>query len=322
MGFPQFDFGGECGVSLFFVLSGFVLSLRYSGEVREGSFQHKQFFLHQLSKFYPLHLALLALILILNYRNLDLAWLLKFAPQVVLLQSWIPNVEYYFAGNAVSWFLSDIVFFYALFPYLCKALWGRRSCVILGMLIVLIIYAIYLALVPPARYNDLLYAPPYVRVIDFALGILGHRLYCFLLSRIQSQRCAVLLELLAVLVFANSYLVYPEVCNRVHCAALFFPVSLICVVAFAVSDRFNTPLTRLLHSRVLTFCGTLTFEIFLLHPQINWSVYVMLCKIGFPPNRWALFLCCFASILLISYLVKRYFTAPVARRISERLVRQ
>lgn len=32
-----FDFGGECGVSFFFVLSGFVLSYAYGEKVRDGS---------------------------------------------------------------------------------------------------------------------------------------------------------------------------------------------------------------------------------------------------------------------------------------------
>ena len=34
----SFDFGGECGVSFFFILSGFVLSLAYSGKIADGTF--------------------------------------------------------------------------------------------------------------------------------------------------------------------------------------------------------------------------------------------------------------------------------------------
>ncbi|HCC87982.1 MAG TPA: acyltransferase, partial [Prevotella sp.] len=52
----SFDFGGESGVCLFFVISGFVLSLAYTGKVGDGLFDSKRFIVRQLVKFYPLTL--------------------------------------------------------------------------------------------------------------------------------------------------------------------------------------------------------------------------------------------------------------------------
>ncbi|WP_374211133.1 acyltransferase family protein [Hoylesella buccalis] len=45
-----FDFGGECGVSFFFILSGFVLSLGYGPRVSRGEFRTRQFFWRHFMK--------------------------------------------------------------------------------------------------------------------------------------------------------------------------------------------------------------------------------------------------------------------------------
>lgn len=64
MNSEEFCFGGDCGVSFFFMLSGFVLCHAHGKEVTDSRFGHKRFILRQLSKIYPLHIAtLLATIL-------------------------------------------------------------------------------------------------------------------------------------------------------------------------------------------------------------------------------------------------------------------
>lgn len=55
----KFDFGGECGVSFFFILSGFVLSYAYGEKVKTGQFRTWSLLRRQLLKFYPLHLLML-----------------------------------------------------------------------------------------------------------------------------------------------------------------------------------------------------------------------------------------------------------------------
>ena len=42
-GIGPFDAGGDCGVAFFFMLSGFVVSLGYGRQIREGSFQYGRF---------------------------------------------------------------------------------------------------------------------------------------------------------------------------------------------------------------------------------------------------------------------------------------
>lgn len=104
--FQALDAGGDCGVAFFFLLSGFTLSLGYDESLRNGSFRYKTFLCRRLRKIYPLHLLCLLFFLLASGCTLDG----KVALNALLLQSWIPDANYYFSCNSVSWFLSTICF--------------------------------------------------------------------------------------------------------------------------------------------------------------------------------------------------------------------
>lgn len=309
MGFPAFDFGGESGVAFFFVLSGFVLSLRYGESVMAGEFRQGRFMKHQIAKFYPLHLAILALTVCLNYRNVDGHYLLMMLPSVLLVQSWLLRPEFYFAGNAVSWFLCDIIFLYLLFPYIYKVMAKRRYGIIIAALLA---YFVYIACVPKDRYNDFVYAFPPSRIFDFAIGIMCYRLYSRFAIRVDSAKKACCIELIAIAVAVATYLVYPMVDPRLHCAALLWPMSMACVVAFAVSDKWPTAMSRLLHNSWLTACGAVSFEFFLLHPIINCNAFVFLNKVGLSNHSIIELAVCLCAVVLFSWLTNRYFTRRAA----------
>lgn len=93
-----FDAGGDCGVSFFFLLSGFVCSWGYGGKIENGTFHYGRFLWKRFKKLYPLHLICLLFFLLVSHAPLDEKVLLN----VLLLQSWIPDIDYYFACNSVS----------------------------------------------------------------------------------------------------------------------------------------------------------------------------------------------------------------------------
>ena len=103
-----FDAGGDCGVAFFFMLSGFVCSLGYGHRLREGTFNYAGFIWKRFMKLYPLHLLCLLFYLVVSHSPLDLKVLLN----ILLLQSWVPDADWYFSCNSVSWFLSSLLFCY------------------------------------------------------------------------------------------------------------------------------------------------------------------------------------------------------------------
>jgi peptidoglycan/LPS O-acetylase OafA/YrhL len=62
---PDFAAKGYLGVELFFVLSGFVISYVYQGQVERGGFRYGAFLWARLARVYPLHLATLGAVLLM-----------------------------------------------------------------------------------------------------------------------------------------------------------------------------------------------------------------------------------------------------------------
>ena len=129
-----FDAGGDCGVAFFFMLSGFVCTLGYGHRLREGIFNYGGFIWKRFRKLYPLHLLCLLFYLVVSHSPLDLKVLLN----ILLLQSWVPDADWYFSCNSVSWFLSSLLFCYLVFP------WAYRHLSKYLTLAIFIAYAVLL----------------------------------------------------------------------------------------------------------------------------------------------------------------------------------
>lgn len=114
---------GYVGVSLFFVLSGFILAYTYF-EHAERPPRPRPFYEARVARIYPVYLVGLAIALPFGVRDLlrladagaQARGLVAWAAETLLLQGWHPETA---CGlNCPGWSLSVEVFFYALFPFL------------------------------------------------------------------------------------------------------------------------------------------------------------------------------------------------------------
>ncbi|WP_079148550.1 acyltransferase family protein [Streptomyces agglomeratus] len=115
---------GTAAVSLFFVLSGFVLTLSARGPGTARSFWRRRF-----ARLFPSHLVVLAALMLLM-RGAGVAWpgdglpntpppsLLGDLSNALLLNTLVPLPQFLFAGNPVTWSLACELLFYLLFPWL------------------------------------------------------------------------------------------------------------------------------------------------------------------------------------------------------------
>ncbi len=175
---------GSMSVSLFFVLSGFILSMRYLGD---GSVpvDRRAFWLARFARIYPLYLAALVLsvpLMGVMYAR-ALSWSL--VPHALLLQAWSPSTTY--AWNAPGWSLSAEAFFYATFPFLAPRLVGKGSPrrLAAGMLLLWLASwttVVLLARTPPGAPDAVMLHPvftfPLFRLPEFLMGVCVGRLYC------------------------------------------------------------------------------------------------------------------------------------------------
>ena len=282
-----FDAGGDCGVAFFFILSGFVCSLGYGKRLREGQFSYGDFLWKRVRKLYPLHLFCLLFYLLVSHAPLDLKVLLN----ALLLQSWIPDADWYFSCNKVSWFLSSLLFCYLVFPWVYRHLSKYLTLIILTAYI-----AVY-CLTPYDRVNAVLYVFPAVRFVDFYIGML--------LCQFYEQKKALVFpkgtELWLMLVLLLTLAVYPFVDAKLRNAPLYWVVLIPVILVFVHEKGF---VSRMLKTRPMLFLGSLTMPLFLTHQMI---IGILIHRLPEMPVMLMLAVCVFVA-LIISWGVQIIFS--------------
>lgn len=106
---------GEFPVAIFFVISGFVLSLSKGEKLQKEVLGNRNFFLSRIIKLYPLHILILAILILLDWRlGRILPWY-QILSHSLLIQTWYPAHDFMAHLNAATWFISDLIFFYLIF---------------------------------------------------------------------------------------------------------------------------------------------------------------------------------------------------------------
>lgn len=175
-GIPYKDFNLGQGVSLFFILSGFILAYVYPQLENAG--RVRQFLRARIARIWPAHFAtfILGFFLIPYFWNTPTA-----VANLLLIQSWIPFSSYYYAYNAVSWSISTEFFFYLAFPLLIwrwNRSWLVKTALSAGLLLLLMVLCNHYNL-PEIGTNDgtlpskhaLLYISPLGRLFEFVAGM-------------------------------------------------------------------------------------------------------------------------------------------------------
>lgn len=313
-----FDFGGECGVSFFFVLSGFILSYAYGERILEGQFRLGAFLKRQLAKIYPLHLLTFFIMIVLDIRLGQFYHWTKLLANMLLLQSWVPADSFYFVANGSSWFLSDLMFFYLIFPFLYKLITrARLLCLAICAATVLTLYVLLATSIPQDMVNPLLYISPVTRSIEFALGILLHRYYKSRRGQRESGwlcncsiTAATIVELAMVALVAGSFFVYECSSPGFRCASMFWLITPLVIYTFVIADKGRGLITQLLHHPAMMWLGSISLEIYLTHYVTMRILYSIMLSCGYGEEYRFMPLVILATIMvivLVSYITKRTF---------------
>lgn len=180
---------GYCGVTLFFVLSGFVLALNYFDSFRHPSAGGTyRYFVARFARIYPLYILIIFYFVVRQHmlgETADGWW-----RSALALQAWDPNLDHAYAFDPPAWSISVEFFLYACFPLLVPliAKLRRPRTVLLaagGVAIAMGALAAWFVFdgrgelfwTDPGSAHRWLYRTPLTRLGDFALGILAARLY-------------------------------------------------------------------------------------------------------------------------------------------------
>ncbi|MFI6098246.1 acyltransferase family protein [Lentzea sp. NPDC051213] len=254
---------GHVGVSFFFVLSGFILTVSARDNDGLGRFYRRRFF-----KIYPNHLVtfFLALFVIAGAGSTGLL------ANLFLVQAWVPDYGVIFSVDPPSWSLSCEVLFYLAFPFLLRLirkidpdhLWywvGGVLVAIVGVAVVVGAVVPGTPIMPdgqPVSMTQfwLVYVLPPVRALDFLLGMLIGLLV------LNGKWVGLRLAPAAVL-FVVVYVLSPEVPYLFGLNAVtIVPIALL-VPAAALADVNGQK--SWLRGRTAVFLGEVSFAFYLVH---------------------------------------------------------
>jgi len=308
-------------VTLFFVLSGFILTYVHSDLKNRGDIF--RFYTARVARIWPLHILTLLVALHLPYTDRNI---LVFFLNFLLVQSWSPDLLVAMSFNGVAWSISNEIFFYLLFPLVIISrrhftLWYIGAIALVAAVITAgnILGPGAMGDVAPSWRNFAHVAPP-VRFLEFLTGV-GFGLLFLRFRELRLSSVAWTgLEILALFaVYATSqfdrsvalaYSLLGQVGGDWFVFSGNFPIIGLVVVCFAYGGGL---VSRILSLTPLVILGEISFSTYMLHQLIQrlWS------GAGWTDGTWrpASYVLILVVIYGASYLSWRFLERPARRLI-------
>lgn len=305
---PEFLFQGPEMVTFFFVLSGFVLAIAYSGR----TFHSADFLLNRIARIGPAYFLALSVVVLGNYIQGELhAYDLLLS--VFFLQSWVP--DYALVLNSPGWSLSVEMFFYLTFPFIFALFnsW-RKSPAILFFACLVFWFSIQVivntSLIQDLGINDYLnYFPP-MHLSGFVLGIAGGKLFIErpdLLHRLNGLGVVLSCMLLSLLLLNFTHYIKPYIDTA---NGLLSPIFVLLIIAVAINDCKLS----YLKGRTMLLLGEASYAFYLLQVPVHGILQRTLLPLI--PDQRVGFVVYLLALLLISIIVYRLFELPASRVIK------
>lgn len=171
---------GAVGMSLFFVLSGFILTYNYHHTSNPALQDYRSFIVKRFARIYPIYVVSgLGFIAIGMFNVRPPHEIIKsfflVSTNIVLIQGWFPSLFGYW-NDGGTWSLSVEAFCYLLFPFLlfCLSKQGlKKLCFLLLASYILTILPSFSALLEPATSFAMVYALPMYRLPEFIVGMIA-----------------------------------------------------------------------------------------------------------------------------------------------------
>lgn len=326
-------FNLDHGVSLFFVLSGFILTYVYPQLKKQDV---PLFIKARFARLWPTHAASLLLLLALMHTQVQ-PWNNGFYMVITtaMVSSWIPIEKCFFTINAPSWSLSTEFFFYLCFPFLIYKLartWHIKLLATLAITVGIIYICNWIKLPIKADGIDgfaLVCAHPLSRLSEFVMGMCTALFFNKYQHRIKLPLIpATIVELLAVTLFVYSlrnalywyhdlFGIMPQTLASVWVTisggcGIFISLLILCLA-------FQQGLvSRVMRVRPLILLGEISYSLYLIH--YTFLSYFNAYKPWFvshysPVQIYATF---WIVILSTAYLMWRFVEVPARRFIMSR----
>ena len=303
------SWGGGWGVSLFIIMSGFLMSLSYYDKIDSMSISLKEnvkFSAKKMKRLYPLHIIMLGVAVAfwllrifvqheaVNYTK-DIVALVS---QAFLVHAWIPVDGIYCSFNVLSWYLSVSLFLYIVFPWIMRKLkaMSARSLFVLAFAIYLLMWlwetVSMIVFADNKGIQDwFTYINPILRTGDFSIGAIFGIIFIRSKKEISRAKASVF-EIITVLMIALTvflklnYNVNLFTDIAVRSPICFLPTSLALIYLLALNKGI---ISRFISNKVLVFIGDKSPYIYLIHQMAIYIISTVFAILfNFEVNKWLL----------------------------------
>ena len=321
-------------VSVFFVLSGFLLTIKdtreYENYTLADSFHEA---IRRVMKLFPLHLVLTVICIPLAIVREDVFsivdLIVKLICNVFLVQSLVPSADIAASLNGVAWYLSTILILYILFPFIYRIFYRIKNADKLRILLLLtiIVQTAMVFFTYRTFHNE---------------NILVYLTHCFPLYRLFDMLAGIILALLLTVKeernvdYSPKLYIFFEVAIILSCADLVFiwtmgetnifythaPVTtLLAVLLTFVFSKNKGILTKILTNKVLVFLGDRSGSAFLIHfpivVYINTFIFPHLTRLRRTIIHGVCFPVAVISTLVLSYLYDTKIKPHICEKIKQ-----
>lgn len=319
---------GESAVSLFFVLSGFILHHVYLSEGK--ALNHRAFFVARFARIYPVYLLSLVLCVPLAWSafhagndGTDAA--LKFTVSGIanslLLQAWHPRLVY--SWNLPGWSLSAEAFFYVCFPIIAVLLalfpkrQDRRTTWLVAAWLVVsgatVVLPLWLWQAWPGASSAVIKYNPLLRFPEFLLGALTGGLFAAIRApRYDEGKKLPASAQLCLGVIIVALLGFDSGPGAWHSSSL---ASLFALLILSLALAPAAPIGKLLSAAPLLFLGGASYALYLVHAPIltYWDGFIADAQSGVLLTRVAPVVLCLA----VSSAIFLYVEEPARTKLRQ-----
>ncbi len=331
---------GNYGVTMFFVISGFLITqhtLNRDGCL--GNIQVRHFYIRRIARIIPCLVLLVAMVTVLGSFGLqpfinqapnDIE--VSYALTVFSAFSFWMNlliIDYGWVNYAlgVLWSLSVEEVFYLAFPILCLLLAGRkvpenqqgpeRRMGLIIFLIAVICYAPYFrSLHFGADSGAYLYH--YFSSFD---GIAIGCLTALLAARVRlSAQLKLILPILCIIAMCALYLYAPIKAVSTWSISVFALLAATLILCFSQGPQLQPKSTV---AKGMLWIGQRSYEIYLFHLVVLGLIKVMYFpKTTVPAEKLMLLPIFLIATFILSWAIEKYYSTPLNRKIREKLIRK
>ena len=321
---------GGVGVSVFIILSGFVVTINWDPEHSPVTARTLPYLKKRVCKIFPLHFLMLLFRLLFDCFLIGTTYSL---PMILLnltmTKSFVPSRDVYYSMGGVSWYLT-LVWIFALFtPLLLRTLKKLMKLNWFIPIFVLILFfrAAYIEEAYEGTQQQwLTYINPFFRMTEYFLGMMLGAVIRKTVSFLRKKKLSGVLSVTVWTVFILYIILLSRGGLKWYHIYLRTPLSIGLILVFAFFGfREDMPsgirgkiIDLIYENKFFIYLGNISFELFLLHIQVKYVFTYIFAKLQLELPILKLILIFFFSLVLAQLYIaaEKYLRRSFGSRAS------